>query len=184
MWSYPLEFCLYPSKIKYICTVMYITFSLQIFCYMETNTEMPFTCNCTQKQGWKNMVMEGAVNGETVTICRRERRRLLRWKNENLDFSYNCIMHTMVKSNFFFKVAFSLGRVFLMCNTEMGFCHAMCIGVHIFFLSPIFAFTDSKRFKDNYSLRSVCATLCVPVLGKVRSLHFQGRASWCWREWL
>lgn len=55
-----------------------------------------------------------------------------------------------------------------MYNTEMGFCHhAMCMGVHVLFLSPILAFTGSKRFKDNYSLRSVCATLCVPALGKV-----------------
>ena len=51
---------------------------------------------------------------------------------------------------------------------EMRFCHhAMCMGVHVLFLSPVLAFTDSKRFKDNYSLRSVCAILCVPALGKV-----------------
>lgn len=47
-----------------------------------------------------------------------------------------------------------------MCNMEMGFCHrAVCMDVHIFFLSPLLAFTDSKRFKDDKTLSSVGTTL-------------------------
>jgi len=51
---------------------------------------------------------------------------------------------------------------------EVEFCrHGICMGVHVLFLSPVLAFTDSKRFKDNYSLWSVCATLCVLALERV-----------------
>lgn len=88
-------------------------------------------------------------------------------------------MHTTVKSNFFFKVAFSFG-VFLMYNMEMGFCHhVMCMGVHVLFRSRILAFTGSKRFKGNYSLRSVCATLCVPALGGVGRGVDIFKENWC-----
>ena len=53
--------------------------------------------------GWREQAIE-----KQLQFAKRERRRLLKWKNDNWDFSYNRIMRTTVKSSFFFKVACSL----------------------------------------------------------------------------
>lgn len=155
MWLYPLEFCLYPSKLQCICAVMHVIFSLHMFWYMKINLKISCTFNCTQKREW-NRDRDNLLGGKEDDYG----------KKENACFSFKHIMHSTAKNNFFLLAVHFLFVCFQYNMKKMFYHHAICIGLDVLFLLSILSSMDSKKLKDNYSITSLSELFVCSDSGK------------------